>query len=277
MSFAVALTMKHLAMLGVVLAVVLGAGCMDSGDDLGNFPPPPQPQPLPPAKPHRMLIDGTVLDFTTGAPVAGATVDLGTAWGSEPHPRLVTTTTGADGRFGPIELATLGSDYVLFTVTGAGRTRTLSDNHECEGQLCTLTHRLVVPSSTLAAQWRSDLAAGGMPDAATRGLIAFQYQQPNSDVGSPGVVPYGLVDAGGDHPTERDLRGGPEVRFVGADRAALLPATQTSTSEAGVAVISADDSSLAFIGGKRQLEDWALTLCLVENGAIFLEDREESP
>lgn len=227
-----------------------------------------------------VTVSGQVIDFTTSQPVAGATVDLTTAWDvvdkiPKPEcPLLGTATTDAQGRFGPVDIlagSTVNPPVVLFTVTGADRARTLSDARTCAQDTCNLGHTIAAPSTTLAAQWRADLATGGMTEADTRGLVAFLYK--NGD-GSPamGVVPFqgSLVT--------QDLRPGLDVRFVDAARSALMPAAQTTTSSSGVAIIGIDAPEKAsYFGGRRGNDAWNGTGCLVIEGAIFVEDKSVQP
>lgn len=163
-------------------------------------------------------------------------------------------------------------------VEGGGRALTLSDNRACANGAsdpCHLDHTIAAPSAALAAQWRADLASGGMADAAHRGLIAFLFK--NRD-GSP---------AAGVQPTAEtfiDLRPGADVRFVDASRGGLTPATDVATSAAGVAVIgtmaigpAGPATGTIGIGGLRAAEQWVSTGSLIVPDAIFIEDRTASP
>lgn len=227
-----------------------------------------------------VTVSGQVVDFTTGAPVAGATVDVTTAWdvvGNFPAadcPLLATLTTDAAGRFGPRAVAagsTVTPPILAFVVHDGGRALTLSDARTCAAATCDLGHTIAAPSAAQAAQWRADLGTGGMAAAATRGLVAFTYK--NSD-GSPAA---GVAPSVGNLVTV-PLTPGPQVRFVDPARAALLPAAQATTSAAGVALIGVDATAgAAYLGGKRGAEAWAGVGCLVVPGAIFVEDKTVSP
>lgn len=262
------------------------AACSD------NEPPEPSPAPAHCVQPEErraitVNISGTIVDFITEQPVAGATVDITTAWDTEGDipaddcPLLATVTTDAQGRFGPLPLYAGAGQFLpimLFRVAGGDRALTLSDNRACSGGVtndCYLDHRITAPSATLAAQWRAELASGGMADAAHRGLIAFLYKE-GSGVPAPGV-----------EPTTDALflpRPGADVRFVDASRGGLTPATDATTSAAGVAVIGTVASGPAGpamgrvkIGGRRATERWDATGSLVVPDAIFVEDKTVSP
>lgn len=232
-------------------------------------------------------VSGTIVDFTTGQPVPGATVGITTAWDTEGDipaddcPLLATVTTDAEGRFGPLAVyAGAGTFFpvMLFRVAGGGRALTLSDNRACANGAsdpCHLDHTIAAPSATLAAQWRTALADGGLPDADHRGLIAFLFKERD---GAPaaGVAPN--TDA------FIALQPGADVRFVDASRGGLTPATDAATSAAGVAVIgtmalgpAAPTTGTIGIGGLRAAEQWVSTGSLIVPGAIFVEDRTASP
>jgi hypothetical protein len=228
-----------------------------------------------------VTVSGQVLDFTTGDPVEGATVDVTTAWdivGNFPHPECpvqASLTTDAEGRFGP-KAVLLGSNlnpsFAIFMVHGGDRAQTASDARTCMEATCNLGHTIAVPSQTLASTWRSTLAAGGMADAATRGLIAYKYKN-NDGTNAVGVVPSVGEGAG------RPLASGGEVRFVTSDRSTLSPATDTDTDASGVALIGTDPPAdkAVDIGGSRATQTWSPLGCIIEPGWIFVEDKLGSP
>lgn len=261
--------MKH-----VVAAVALLAACnMGDPDD-----PPPIDNPAA-CEPEiratkRVTVSGTVIDFATAAPVGGATVDIGTAWdGSERAcPVIDSVTTRADGTFGPIEVAAGSTGdpvFMMFRVHGADRALTASDNRTCPEASCTLTHVIPTPSRALADSWRGALADGGMADADTRGLVAFEYKNLDG-VGAAGVVPSVFFLGSG----QRAVTPGLEVRFLDADRASMMPVAASSTSASGVALVGIENPSI-YIGGNSATAVWNATGCLVVDGAIFLENRTQ--
>lgn len=227
-----------------------------------------------------VTVSGQILDFTTSAPVPDATVDVSTAWDVAENfpaadcPLLATMTTDAQGRFGPLAVqagSTLVPPIVVFVVHGGGRAPTISDARICAAATCDLGHTIAAPSSELAAQWRTDLASGGMTDATTRGLVAFLYK--NTD-GSPAA---GVAPSTGTL-VVNPLSPGPQVRFIDPARSALMPVAQTTTSASGVALIGVNAThQAAYLGGKRAADSWAGTGCLVVPAAIFVEDKTVSP
>ena len=230
-------------------------------------------------------VSGKVVDFATGAPVAGAVVDITTAWdvtGQFPLPAcapLAVATTAADGSFGPIAVragSSLNPSFMMFLVHGGGRAQTASDLRSCAEERCNMFISIAAPTAAQAAAWRSELAAGGMPDAATRGLVAFFYR--NID-GTPAEG----VEVTQDFSTPMPLVRGREVRYLGAgaDAATVLPVAQTATSASGVALIGLGSpgtpDKAIFVGGRRGTGAWQVTGCLEEPGWIFLEDKIGGP
>lgn len=223
---------------------------------------------------------GQVLDFVTGEPVAGATVEITTAWDIPSNfprpecPALAVATTDEDGRFGPIPVragSPTNPPYMLYAVYGAGRAQTASDGRACAEETCNFGHAMAVPTEELAAAWRTELAAGGMPDAATRGLVAFTYKN-HDGTNALGVAPSVGEGAG------RPLAAGTEIRFLGSDRATLSAATDPDTEASGVTLIGTDPTKgYVMIGGHRADKEWFSTGCLVEPGWIFLEDKLGPP
>jgi hypothetical protein len=227
-------------------------------------------------------VRGAVVDFVTGAPIAGVTVDITTAWdvpvpGFPPAacPLLATVTTGPDGRFGPVSVlagSLFNPSIVLFMVHGADRADTASDNKTCSDSVCTLDHTIAAPAAALVASWRTELAAGGMTDAATNGLIAYLFK--NAD-GTPAAGVTAQID---DNFAPRDLRAGEEVRYLAGDRSAVAAAGQRTTTDSGVALIGlAAVEADSYVAGRRSTQTWPATGCLMQPGWIFLEDRTVSP
>jgi hypothetical protein len=234
-------------------------------------------------------VSGSVVDFATGAPVAGAQVDVNNGWETfapfpEGCPPIATFTTRDDGTFGPETLA-IGSSVeppiLIFLVTGADRAQTASDlrvNGCVEAQCGDVVHSIAAPAADLAAAWRTELAAGGMPLADERGLIAFEFREPD---GTPaaGVRPSTTTGTG-----LRLLEPGSEMRFLDADRATMAPADQSSTLASGLALTAFDapddrDTEIRYVGGERgeePVEHWFSVGCLVRDGWVFLEDRRKT-
>jgi hypothetical protein len=259
----------------LVFASLLLVACAGNPDPIDE--PPVAPSCDPAVRATKLVtISGNVVDFTTGAAVAGATVDVGTTLDGtqEDCPVEATLTTNADGTFGPmdVELGSLGSPvFVMFRVHGEGRALTTSDNRTCPDARCELAHTIASVSEEVAAAWRADLAAGGMADAETRGLVAFEFREPDD---APATNVLATVIELGESGGERNLQPGAEVRYVDADNASLLPAPATSTSESGWALLGLEQG-FVFVGGTRDDVTWQPTGCTIEGGAIFLEGRTQ--
>jgi len=256
--------------------------------DIDAGPPPvdaAQPPPCIPADVRArktVEVSGSVVDFVTGAPAAGVTVDITTAWDvpvpgfpSPACPLLATLTSGPDGTFGPVSVlagSVFDPSIVLFMVRGGDRADTASDNKTCTDSTCTLAHTIAAPSAALAASWRSELVTGGMTDAATNGLIAFRFN--NADA-TPAAGVAAQID---DNFALRELRSGEEVRYLAGDRSAVAAPGQRTTTESGVALIGlAAVESAGYIAGRRSTQTWATTGCFMQPGWIFLEDRTVTP
>jgi hypothetical protein len=258
----------------LVLAALLVA-CTSSGPE--PDPDPPAPACDPAIRGTKLVtVSGTVIDFSTGAPVAGAIVDVGTTLdGTEDDcPVEATLTTAADGTFGPTSVA-LGSTsdpvFVMFRVHGEGRALTTSDNRTCPDASCELAHTIASVSAELGETWRAALAAGGMADAATRGIIAFEYREPDA---TPAVDVVANVVEIGQTGGPRALVPGTEVRYLADGGSALQPPAATRTSSSGWALVSLD-TELIFVGGSRDGVTWQSTGCTLEDGSIFLEGRTQ--
>ncbi|MBX3160310.1 MAG: hypothetical protein KF773_30380 [Deltaproteobacteria bacterium] len=274
----------------LALGSSLFAGCVADGDDDVVDPPPGDPPPRCVPADQRATktveVRGTVVDFATGEPVPGASVDITTGWdvgGAFPGgtcPLLASVTTGADGKFGPITVQA-GSPQdppiMMFLVHGAGRVQTADDNRAaCQGSRCVLDHRLPVPSIDTARAWRKELAAGGMSNALTRGLVLFKFKEGDGS-GAAGVGPRILTPDGGE-PLLRSLVPGQQVRFLEEDRATLAPAELATTTASGVAVIGLDTpDGVVNVAGERGAQGWAMTSCLLPDHWFFFEDRTGTP
>jgi hypothetical protein len=226
-------------------------------------------------------VSGTVVDFATGAPIAGARVDLTEAWaGEKSFPsngcHLGGATTDDAGRFGPISvLATLDPTIVML-VTGAGRAPTIADrNSSCLFGPCTPIDQLIeAPSQELALAWRRDLYDGGMEFALNRGLVMYRYDEPELAGPAAGVAPVRAPDSFLDDAEPRPLEPGVEVRFVKADRRTLEPAQQPSTTTSGYALIGtqADAASGYFdVEGDRTGMHWHSVGVMAATGWIYTE------
>jgi hypothetical protein len=272
---------------GFFLAV---AGCFPS---LGDGEPPPADA-SPPNVPgcitaetratERVPVVGQVVDFVTGDPVAGVTVDITTAWDVEGYvpraecPLLARATTDDTGQFGPLTVSAGSTEQppiLLFLVHGGDRANTSLDARApCPiGEDCRrLEVTIPAASAELDATWRAELAAGGMADAATRSLVAFRYK--NTDqTGAAGVVPNEGLG------TPRTLVPNIEVRFLAADRATLTARGETDTTASGIALIGRDTGTgRVDIGGVRgATEQWHRLGCLLSSGFTFFEDETVAP
>jgi hypothetical protein len=132
---------------------------------------------------------------------------------------------------------------------------------DCGGINVTLRAPQIV--NTMA--WRDELAEDGMPEGMSRGLALVQFLEAD---GAPaaGVAPT-VTDVGG----TRALVAGTEVRFLGTDRFTLLPATQTTTSPSGLAIVGLDGDQ-AHLGGTRDPDVWADTTVLYSQGWFFVAE-----
>jgi hypothetical protein len=278
------------------------SGCLFIGDD-DSSDAVAQPDAGPPGTPgcgatepgrtSVVTVSGQVVEYATGESIVGAVVAINVAWDpANPFPSecapLETLTSGADGRFGPVEVDLQAIQYfpiVLLRVTGDEITPTASDQRvDCglDGLDCgELTHTIAAPSRELAAAWREDLAEGGMPDIDDRGLVAFEFRNPDATPASD-VIPWiGLFGEGALDP-------GTQVRFLDADRATLAPPDTAATTASGVALIGLERSdgiddgfdpgdAVDFISGTRVSDGWAETGVITAPGWVFLEDKQQTP
>jgi hypothetical protein len=262
-----------------IFACAALSGC---GPDIGfDLQYEPDPECISPAQRtgRSVTVGGTVRDHVTGEPVAGAEVDFNTAWdvldefpaGCAP---ISTFTAAADGRFGPqtVDVDSPGTRLVaLFLVRGEGLAATASDQTlTCEQADCeAIDHTIAAPTRELADRWRRELERGGMPDVANRGLVLFQFREPD---GGPaeGVVPHHVAS---DSLLVPDV----QVRFFEPDRVTLAPPGTAATTAAGLAIIALDEEYTAdYIFGERGEDFWDITGVLGPPGWIFLEGQHRS-
>lgn len=226
-----------------------------------------------------VMVQGTVVDYLTGEPRAGVTVDVARVW--EPEAvfpadscSVARLTTDAAGRFGPrtVKLGPspsfLETKYVLFLAQGAGISPTASDNRvQTGGGGEVIDHTITAPSLELIDTWRAELDDGGMSNARTRGLVAFRFDDAS---GTPASGVVGLYTTFLD---DRPLERGDEVRYLAADRATVEPVSRSSTTESGLALVGVAPSTNGTreIGGLRGTEDWGEIGCLVGEGWTFFE------
>ena len=229
-------------------------------------------------------VSGMVVDFVTGEPVAGATVDFTEAFtGARVFPSngcLIApgTVTDAAGAFGPISVSALEANpIVAFLVTGAGRAPTVHDKAigcllGCNAPSQTIT----APVQELVDGWRAELYDGGMEYAFNRGLVAYKFHD-SAGMPAAGVSPIYRHDPFADG---RPLRSGSEVRFLEEDRATLGRIGQTTTLGAGTALIGAPATEKGYfrIAGQRGAETWASLGVMSATGWLYLEsDSPEAP
>lgn len=275
-----------------------GAG---EGDDDDGSPAPPDAGPAdrPDAAPedrfdcdpddaeetHPVSVAGTVIDHATGDPIAGAEVAVGSAWhlgGGFPQecPPIATLTTSSDGRFGPamvdVRSPSFSPPYVIFMVTGEGVAPTASDQAmDCIDAECSPIedHVVAAPTEELATQWRQELERGGVPDAATRGLVLFAFTNLDGSPAEDVVLWQGLFETDALDPDE-------EVRFLAADRITLAPTGVIATTESGLALLGVgseepDQGDGTFIYGTRVADQWEVLGALHDPGWIFVEDNQQ--
>ena len=222
-------------------------------------------------------LEGTVVDYVTGEPVAGANVDITEAFtGPQIFPtngcRIGHAVTNAQGAFGPIRVRAVASGpIVAFLVTGADRAPTVHDKSigcllGCSAPPQTIT----APTQELVEIWRHELYAGGMEYALNRGLVAYKFHD-TAGMPAEGVTPIYRRDVFDDN--TRTLRAGSEVRFVEADRQTLGDVTQTRTLGFGTALIGAPWNTKGYyrIGGERAGERWATLGVMSATGWLYTE------
>jgi len=223
-------------------------------------------------------VSGTIVDYATGEPVAGANVDFTEAFsGAQIFPTTgcligATAVTNAQGAFGPVRVTTPDSGpIVAYLVTGAGRAPTVHDKSVgcllgCNSPPQTIT----VPSQELMDVWRQELYDGGMEYALNRGLVAYKF---HDSEGNPavGVTPIYKRDVFSDD--ERRLHSGSAVRFIEADKQTLGGVTQMTTLGWGTALIGAPATQKDYfrISGVRGSEKWASLGVMSATGWLYIE------
>ncbi len=225
-------------------------------------------------------VAGTVVDSVTGAPVAGASVELTEAWvASRSFPRdgcrIGSATTNAAGRFGPLIVrATDSSPTIVMLVTGGGRAPTIADRDaSCLFGCRTIDERIEAPSLELAESWRQELYDGGMEYALNRGLVAYTFMDDN-DAPSSGVKPSRINDNFIiEEPEQRELQPGSEVRFLGLDRETLAAPDQVETGRSGGALIGSTGDARGYfrVEGTRSSRRWPSVGVMVATGWIYVE------
>lgn len=224
-------------------------------------------------------VSGTVVDSVTGAPVAGASVELTEAWASaRSFPRdgcrIGSATTNAAGRFGPVTVRTGDSDpTIVMLVTGAGRAPTIADRDaNCLFGCGSIDERIEAPSLELATRWRAELYDGGMEYALNRGLVAYTFLDDN-DAPTLGVTPARRNDNLFADPDLRPLEPGSDLRFLGPDRATLAEPSQSETLSSGRALIGSKGDARGYfrVEGTRYGRRWPSVGVIVATGWIYVE------
>jgi hypothetical protein len=227
-------------------------------------------------------VQGTVTDFTTGQPVADATIDITEAFtGPAIWPttgcRIGTTRTDSAGKFGPLRVRALDtSPIVAFLVSGAGRAPTIHDKSVgCLFSCYMPPQDITAPAQELVESWREELFAGGMEYALNRGLVAYKFHDPGVRPAS-GVTPIyrrQWLDDG------RNLLRGAEVRFLAGDREQLAPVEQDTTTSAGTILVGADVDTKGYfrIAGRRGADIWASLGVIAATGWIYFESDTVEP
>ena len=224
-------------------------------------------------------VAGTVVDRETGAPIAGANVDITEAWAaSQSFPRagcrLGKTTTDAAGRFGPIKVRPVSAGTIIaMLVTGAGRAPTISDRRvSCLFGSCTKVDETIqAPSEELAAYWRDELYMGGMPYALNRGLVAFTFLD-SVNAPASGVSVTRMYDDIIDS-NRKPVVLGSEARFIAADGRSLEDSDHRATSSSGAVLIGSDGGTQGYfrVGGDRPQLHWPSVGVIVATGWIYIE------
>jgi hypothetical protein len=233
----------------------------------------------------RVDVTGTVIDFTTQAPVTDPVeVHLTTGWDAIPlFPppescaplEIIPVTAGAfslaearcDSPVHPptILLLVVGAT-VAPTAADTALTCSPSDPPDCG----VVSAELPAPTAAIAQAWRTEMANDGMPDAMTRGLVIMRFEELDF---SPAAGAQVLVREG---TSDRYLEPGVEVRFIAADRATLVRADATQTGVSGLAIV-AMPAEAGFVGATRGTEVWQPIGVLTSPGWWFYERRSVSP
>lgn len=265
--------------LALTLAIPLG-GCLDEGGLDFDVPEPPECIDAEERAALQAIVSGGVTDFATGEPI-DADVAVNTAWDvADTFPAtcepLATFTASAEVGFGP-ETVDVGTPRVppiaLFLVTGDDLADTASDQRlTCATSSCgPVDHVIAAPPRALADEWRRQMAEDGMPDAETRGLVLFRFNEAD---GSPaaGVVP--RIFTG-----DPDLAPGEQVRFLEEDRVTLAPPDTAETTASGVAIIAIPNKAIStdVFGDRGEEDTWEPVGVLAPRGWLFLEDERPVP
>jgi hypothetical protein len=267
---------KRMKRMAFVALVLLGGGCeLQERLDAPDVAIPPDC----PGGPQAYEVAGTVVDFVTGEPVAGARVDISEAWaGAREFPtngcRLGGATTDENGRFGPLTVSAATSEAtIVMLVTGAGRTPTIADrNVGCFIGCSSVDEVITSPAADLAQAWRRNLYDGGMEFALNRGLVLYRFDEETA-FPAAGVRPARSDDSLGDD-DGRLLEPGEEVRFVEPDLATLAPADSIRTTESGWSLIGSHTNDRGYFrveGNRSQTSHWNDVGVMVATGWIYTE------
>ena len=249
----------------LAVAIALSAACQtdDTFDPLDE-----------PGEPRVATVGGTIIDWETGMPVEGASVVIEHGWGDTAFPTagngLERLTTNADGVFGPVDVFFDGegaTGLALLRVTGPGLAPTASDlrmscpqRDESPIRCEPIDHKIVVPSMALSNIWRNQLSSEGVANAATVGLVLFEYLE--IDRSPAAGVKVELLEFDGNRTTV--------VRYLN-ESGVGLEFDARATTLSGLAVVVARDEILG-ISGARAEQFWELTGVLASPGWIFVED-----
>lgn len=221
-------------------------------------------------------VTGTVSDWTTGAPIADAKVDITEAWATpNSFPTngclIGSTTTGTDGTFSLRVSASSNGPILAFLITGAGRAPTIHDKSvSCLFGCNVAPQDIVAPSRELVDRWREELFIGGMNYALNRGLVVYRYHDA-SGTPADGVLPIYRRDAFDDE--GRAFRPGSEVRFIDGDRETLGDYREQRTLGAGAALIggAANTSGYFRVSGERGSDRWSSVGVIAATGWIYFD------
>ncbi|HET6611616.1 MAG TPA: hypothetical protein VFG83_06495 [Kofleriaceae bacterium] len=218
--------------------------------------------------PYDLTVDGTVIDFVTGeaytepVDLVAGDWDIGFICWRQPITASDGTVAFHDPEMLTVRRPPIFGLAVADTETDlAGlvtdRTMTCTDREE---QCAISDYVMPVLAADIADGWRTQMAADGMADAATRGLILYQFREVDGS-GAAGVTAT-LVDSG--------LVPGVDVRFVDADRTTLLPPETAVTGESGLAIIALPAANADVMGTRGSLT-WAPVGVIAIEGKLFIE------
>lgn len=270
----------------VSLSCLLAGACVDNGDgDPGADPDAnvssgdpdagdPQVVCQDQGLPYEATVNGTVIDFVTGDPyLEPVDLDFG-AWqiGFICFQGSVAAQDGALA-FENLAIRTVRRPPIFaFSVAPSetGLAPMVSDRTmDCpssDENVCQIPDFVMpVLAADIEQAWRQQLAEDGMPDAATRGLVLYEFRETDG-TGAAGVVP-GLLSA---LAAERALVPGVDFRFVDADRMTLLAPETEATSASGLVIIALPQKSDS-VFGSRGSTTWEAVGVLAIDGAFFVE------